>query len=167
MAAYQENPDIRLEIFVHKAEALSEDFRLESFRHIQSRVYDELTDQPPLVISSPSPAGPQSREVLAQDMPLHFYLTSIYDNSVQDAFSRVIQHLLQNTLLPHLEILLNNLTANSHASKVFLFDSRSRVYVATDNSPVDSARHDLCCEYLSMLKSFSTLYRRVFFSRKT
>lgn len=50
---------------------------------------------------------------------------------------------------------------NSQSSKAFLFDINSRLYVATDASPVDSATHNLCCDYLSMLNMFLPLYRLV------
>jgi Ras-related GTP-binding protein C/D len=50
---------------------------------------------------------------------------------------------------------------NSQSPKAFLFDIDSRLYIATDASPVDSATHNLCCEYLQMLNSFGPLYRLV------
>jgi hypothetical protein len=50
---------------------------------------------------------------------------------------------------------------NSQSPKAFLFDIKSRLYIATDASPVDSATHNLCCDYLQMLNSFGPLYRYV------
>lgn len=38
------------------------------------------------------------------------------------------------------------------------------MYVATDASPVDSATHNLCCDYLQMLNSFGPLYKCVRFT---
>ena len=51
------------------------------------------------------------------------------------------------------------MTQNSQSPKAFLFDTTSRLYVATDASPVDTATHNLCCDYLQMLNTFGPLYR--------
>ena len=59
------------------------------------------------------------------------------------------------------EIEFNYTTQNSQSSKAFLFDTRSRLYVATDASPVDPLVHSLCTNYLQMLNSFGSLYRWV------
>lgn len=79
--------------------------------------------------------------------------------------------------LPYLEDLLNVFAAvsilsllalypsdlnhlqNSQSPKAFLFDVKSRLYVATDASPVDTATYNLCCDYLQMLNSFRSLYK--------
>ncbi|KAF7293586.1 Ras-related GTP-binding protein D [Mycena indigotica] len=76
---------------------------------------------------------------------------------LHEAFSKVLHKLIHP--LPFLEDLVNVFCANSQSPKAFLFDIASRLYVATDNSPVDSATHNLCCDYLAMLNSFGQLYR--------
>lgn len=130
--------------------------RVENFRHFEGRVLDDLADK----ITTTLP-GSKVVPVATADIPLNFYLTSIHDHSVHEAFSRVLQHLILHTSLPALEDLLNIFCSNSHCFKVFLFDIHSRVFVATDNSPVDSVRHSLCCDYLFMLSSFRSLYKCV------
>ena len=70
------------------------------------------------------------------DTHLGFHLTSIYDHSIFEAFSKVIQKLVTN--LPMLENLLNVLCSNSGIDKVFLVDVKSKIYIATDSSPVDT-----------------------------
>lgn len=141
----------------------------ENFRHIQSRVLDELADVDPITIPvpsasasnipSPSSESSQSREFVPEQIPLTFYLTSVHDHSLHEAFSRVLQRLLVNTCLPYLEDLLNVFCANSHSPKAFLFDTHARVFVATDSSPVDTITHNLCCDYVSMLNNFGGLYK--------
>ncbi|CCL98801.1 uncharacterized protein FIBRA_00806 [Fibroporia radiculosa] len=140
ITAYQENPHINLEVFVHKADALSEEYRMENFRYVQQRILDELTD-----IS-----------IEYDQIPINFQLTSIHDHSLHDAFSRLLQKSIES--LPYLEDLLNVFCANSQSSKAFLFDIRSRLYVATDASPVDPPTHNLCSDYLLMLNAFGPLY---------
>ncbi|KAJ7455231.1 Gtr1/RagA G protein Gtr2 [Mycena galericulata] len=139
IAAYNDNPQLNVEVFVHKAEKLQEDDKIENFRQIQERVQDHLME----------------RE--CEQMPYNFHLTSVYDHSLHEAFSKVLHKLIHS--LPFLEDLLNVFCANSQSPKAFLFDAASRLYVATDASPVDSATHNLCCDYLSMLNAFGPLYR--------
>jgi len=141
ITAYQENQNVNLEVFVHKAEALSEEYKIDNFRHIQQRVLEELDDYD------------------FGHIPVNFYLTSIHDHSLQDAFSRVVHKLVDS--LPYIEDLLNVFCGNSQATKVFLFDVKSRLYVATDASPVDSATHSLCSDFLLTLNSFGPLYKSV------
>ncbi|KAF5337923.1 hypothetical protein D9758_013111 [Tetrapyrgos nigripes] len=143
MAAYHENPNINLEVFVHKAERLHEDDKFENFRQINERVSDRLLDESPEY----------------EQLPLNFHLTSIHDHTIHEAFSRVLHKLIDS--LPYLEDLLNVFCVNSQSPKAFLFDARSRLYVATDASPVDSATHNLCCDNLAMLNSFGALYKSV------
>jgi len=141
VAACQINPNINLEVFVHKAEKLQEDDKIENFRQIHERVMDRLVDESPEY----------------EQVPLNFHLTSVYDYSLQEAFSRVIHKLIDS--LPYLENLLNVFCANTSSPKAFLFDTTSKLYVATDASPVDQATHNLCCDYLYMLNSFRPLYK--------
>ncbi|KAG7451281.1 Gtr1/RagA G protein Gtr2 [Guyanagaster necrorhizus] len=141
VAAYHENPNVNIEVFVHKAEKLQEDDKIENFRQINERVTDRLLDISPDY----------------EQMPLNFHLTSVYDHTLHEAFSRVLHKLIDS--LPFLEDLLNVFCANSQSPKAFLFDIASRLYIATDASPVDSATHNLCCDYLQMLNSFGPLYK--------
>lgn len=102
-------------------------------------------------------------------------MTSIYDSTLHDVFSRTLHKLFDS--LPFLEDLLNAFVyvrmprslcstcssrahgcQNSQASKAFLFDVPSRLYVATDASPVDAGTHTLCCDYLKTLSAFRPLY---------
>ncbi|KAJ3853229.1 Gtr1/RagA G protein Gtr2 [Lentinula lateritia] len=137
IAAYHHNPSLNLEIFVHKAEKLQEDEKIENFRQINERVMDRLMD-----------------DFIEQQLLMNFYLTSIFDHSLHQAFSKVLQRLTDS--LPYLEELLNIYCANSQASKVFLFDAPSRLYVASDASPVDTATYNLCCDNLAMINAFGT-----------
>lgn len=159
---------------MHKAEKLQEEDKIgasgailpirprtdlgtENYRQINERVLDRLVDINPEF----------------EHLPINFYLTSVYDHSLHESFSKVLQRLIDS--LPFLEELLNVFCAvgsrlvvicvitecsqNSQSPKAFLFDVRSRLYIATDASPVDSATHNLCCDYLQMLNSFGPLYK--------
>lgn len=64
-------------------------FREESFRQIHERVSDRLLDISPDY----------------EQIQLNFHLTSVYDHSLHEAFSRVLHKLVPT--LPYLEELLN------------------------------------------------------------
>ncbi|CAB1331202.1 unnamed protein product [Coregonus sp. 'balchen'] len=84
------------------------------------------------------------------------YLTSIYDHSIFEAFSKVVQKLIPQ--LPTLENLLNIFISNSGIEKAFLFDVVSKIYIATDSSPVDMQTYELCCDMIDVVIDISCIY---------
>ncbi|XP_053342364.1 ras-related GTP binding Cb [Clarias gariepinus] len=136
--AYRVNPRINFEVFVHKVDGLSDDHKIETQRDIHQRANDDLVD-----------AG-------LDKLHLSFYLTSIYDHSIFEAFSKVVQKLIPQ--LPTLENLLNIFISNSGVEKAFLFDVLSKIYVATDSSPVDMQSYELCCDMIDVVIDVSCIY---------
>ncbi|XP_068735676.1 ras-related GTP-binding protein C-like [Montipora capricornis] len=136
--AYKVNPDIKFEVFIHKVDGLSDDHKIETQRDIHSRATDELAD-----------AG-------LEGLHLSFYLKSMYDHSIFEAFSKVVQKLVPQ--LPTLENLLNILISNSGIEKAFLFDVVSKIFVATDSSPVDMQSYELCCDMIDVVIDISCIY---------
>jgi Ras-related GTP-binding protein C/D len=78
---------------------------------------------------------------------INFHLTSIFDHSIFEAFSKVIQKLIPQ--FGHLERLLNYLLTTSNIEQAFLFDVQTKISIATDSSPTDMqvsyifVKHDL------------------------
>uniref|UniRef100_A0A6B2EDD8 Putative small gtpase involved in nuclear protein import n=1 Tax=Phlebotomus kandelakii TaxID=1109342 RepID=A0A6B2EDD8_9DIPT len=136
--AYKVNPRIKFEVFIHKVDGVSDDFKMESQRDIHQRATDDLAD-----------AG-------LDQILLSFHLTSIYDHSIFEAFSKVVQKLIPQ--LPTLENLLNILISNSGIEKAFLFDVVSKIYIATDASPVDMQSYELCCDMIDVVIDLSCIY---------
>lgn len=136
--AYKVNPNISFEILIHKVDGLSDDHKIETTRDIHQRVSEELEH-----------AG-------LQDIQLSFYLTSIYDHSIFEAFSKVVQKLIRQ--LPTLENLLDILNSNSGIEKSFLFDVVSKIYIATDGSPVDMQSYELCSDMIDVVIDVSCIY---------
>ena len=90
-----------------------------------------------------------------------FRLTSIYDHSVFEAFSKVIS----KRLVPQraaLEKMLDALVAACDMEKSFLFDTASKVYVATDSAPVDSASYELCADAIDVVVDVGAIYNQTF-----
>ncbi|KAF3844380.1 hypothetical protein F7725_007543 [Dissostichus mawsoni] len=135
--AYAVNPDINFEVFIHKVDGLSDDHKIEKQRDIHKRANDDQVD-----------AG--------LGIHLSFYLTSIYDHSIFEAFSKVVQKLIPQ--LPTLENLLNIFISNSGIEKAFLFDVVSKIYIATDSSPVDMQTYELCCDMIDVVIDISCIY---------
>ncbi|KAF1986406.1 Gtr1/RagA G domain-containing protein [Aulographum hederae CBS 113979] len=134
----QHYPAINVEVFVHKVDGLSDDFRQDTFRDIIQRVQDDLSD-----------AG-------FENAPVSFYQTSIYDHSIFEAFSKVIQKLIPQ--LPTLEALLNSLCLSCRIEKAYLFDVLSKIYIATDTSPTDIGNYELCSDYIDVIVDVSEIY---------
>ncbi|KAF1811487.1 hypothetical protein P152DRAFT_489210 [Eremomyces bilateralis CBS 781.70] len=131
-------PAINIEVFVHKVDGLSDDYRGDTFRDIIQRVQDELSDNN------------------YENPPVSFYQTSIYDHSIFEAFSKVIQKLIPQ--LPTLEALLNSLCSNSRIEKAYLFDVLSKIYIATDTSPTDIGSYAICSDYIDVVIDVSEIY---------
>ncbi|EDV20365.1 uncharacterized protein TRIADDRAFT_61123 [Trichoplax adhaerens] len=136
--AHKVNPDIKFEVFIHKVDGLSDDHKIEVQRDIHQRATGDMED------------------ASLESIHLSFYLTSIYDHSIFEAFSKVVQKLIKH--LGTLENLLNIFNSNSGIEKSFLFDVCSKIYIATDSSPVDMITYELCCDMLDVVIDVSCIY---------
>jgi len=131
-------PHINVEVFVHKIDGLSDEYKMDTYQDIQQRIDDELSD-----------AGYVNANV-------SYHLTSIYDYSIFVAFSKVIQKLIPR--LDILESLLSTLVTNSGMEKAYLFDILSKIYVASDTRPVDMKVYEMCSHYIDVLVDITDLY---------
>lgn len=136
--AHKINPKITFEVFIHKVDGLSDDSKIEAQRDINSQTTDRLAF-----------SG-------YQDVRPSFYLTSIYDHTIFEAFSKVVQKLVKQ--LPTLENLLNFFISNSGIEKALLFDVVTKIYIATDSAPVDMQSYELCCDMIDVIIDISCIY---------
>ncbi|KAK0408031.1 hypothetical protein QR680_003734 [Steinernema hermaphroditum] len=136
--AYGFNKDIRFECFVHKVDGLSEETKMDTYRSIFQQVQDELAD------------------LGTERVRITYHMTSIYDHSIFEAFSKVVQKLIVQ--LPTLEKLLDIFNQGSNVEKSFLFDMSSKIYIATDSTPVDMATYELCCDMIDVTLDISSIY---------
>jgi len=88
---------------------------------------------------------------------IRYYLTSIYDHSIYEALSRVVQRLIPQTS-PTLENLLNILVNTCCMEKAYLFDVVSKLYISTDSSPVDMQSVELCSDMIDVVLDISGIY---------
>lgn len=131
-------PDIKYSVFIHKVDSLGSDFREDTVRDIIQRILDDLND-----------AG-------LENPPVSFYPTSVYDDSIYEALSKVLQ--LLNPQLATFEALLNTLAGSCKMQKLYLFDVSSKLYIASDTSPVDMAGYTLCSDYIDTIIDLESLY---------
>ncbi|CAF4493465.1 unnamed protein product, partial [Rotaria sp. Silwood2] len=150
------NPRLRYEVFIHKVDQLSEEEKIETQRNIHNQVRDFFanlnggTDSWPLTSFG---SNPNSQNIL-----INFHLTSIFDHSIFEAFSKVIQKLLPQ--FNHLEDLLNYLISASNMEQAFLFDIQTKISIATDSSPTNMQMYELCCDMIDLLINMSQIYGR-------
>lgn len=137
------NPSICVEVFINKVDGelfLSDESKYDCRRDIMTQVTDELTD-----------AG-----VSLDNLHIRYHLTSIYDHSIYEALSRVVQRLIPQ--LPTLENLLNVLVSTCSMEKAYLFDVVSKLYISTDSGPVDMQSVELCSDMIDVVLDVSGIY---------
>jgi len=141
--AIQVNPHITIEVFINKVDGelfLSDESKYDCRRDIMAQVTDELHE------AGVSPDG----------VHIRYHLTSIYDHSIYEALSRVVQRLIPQ--LPTLENLLNTLVSTCSMEKAYLFDIVSKLYISTDSSPVDMQSVELCSDMIDVVLDVSGIY---------
>jgi len=137
--AHSYNPLIHFEVFLHKVDGdfMSEETKTEKQQKIQQYVTTELSES--------------SGEIFVS-----YYLTSIYDHSALEAFSKVVQKLVPQ--LPILNNLLDILIASSSVDKSYLVDVATKLYIATDSNPVDALTYELCSDLVDVIIDVSCIY---------
>ena len=135
--AHKVNPKMFFEVFIHKCDGLSNDAKLEAQRELQKIANEELRAD-------------------NLDVNICWHTTSIYDHTIFEAFSKVIQKLIPQ--LPTLENLLDSFVASCMIEKAFLVDVVSKIYIATDSAPVDMQTYELCSDMIDVVIDVSCIY---------
>lgn len=137
---YKVNPRIHFEVFLHKVDGdlMPDEIKLERQQSIQSYVSTELSD------------------INGGDILVSYYLTSIYDHSALEAFSKVVQKLVDQ--LPILNSLLDRLIDSCVIEKSYLLDVFTKLYIATDSNPMDPHTYELCSDLVDVVIDVSCIY---------
>ena len=177
------NPAISVEIFLHKVDALSEPVQMDLRRKVKNYVVEGVTARLGQQAAGGGAAsggnnsnsklghfgaagggggGVHSSSAGAMASSSHvfvkvaYHLTSIFDHSVFEAFSHVVQKLMPQ--LSHVQSLLDMYVSNSGIARSFLFDVSSKIYVARDTRPYDRNLYELCSDAVDLMKEFGQLY---------
>jgi len=140
MRAHRVNPKIFFEVFIHKVDGdlfLSDEHKTDCQREIHNKLTDDLHEN-------------------SVDAHLTFHCTSIYDHSIFESASKVVQKLISQLHL--LEQLLDLLVANCRMEKAFLVDIISKIYIASDTQPVDISIYELCSDMIDVVIDVSCIY---------
>ena len=130
------NPKVTLQVFVHKVDGdtfASEELRVE----VQQAFQEQIT-----------------QEMDKDDVSIH--LTSVYNPSLYEAWSLVVQKLIPNQTT--IVELLDALVEACKMEKAFLFDTKTRLYLATDHNPVDHQTLTLCADSIDLAIGFDSVY---------
>lgn len=137
--AHKINPKISFDILIHKVDG-NQFFEEEHKREIQLDIHAKLTEELQDKI----------------DAHIGFHCTSIYDHTIFEAFSKIVQKLIPQ--LPMLEQALDLLITNSRMEKAYLFDVISKIYIASDPQPVDLQSYELCADMIDVVIDVSCIY---------
>merc|ERR1711972_823680 len=137
--AHKVNQKISFDILLHKVDGdlfFSEEHKTEIQRDIHSKLMEDLQDK--------------------VDAQINFHCTSIYDHTIFEAFSKIVQKLIPQ--LPVLEQALDYLITYSRMEKAYLFDAVSKIYIASDPQPVDLQSYELCSDMIDVVIDVSCIY---------
>ncbi|RYG42753.1 hypothetical protein EON68_01435, partial [archaeon] len=162
----------RLDVFIHKVDcdafsAGDTSVRTDTMRDIGAQVAQELADTgfSVLGLSSSASSALHGRGALASGtsttVPLvvSLHMTSIFDHSIFEAMSRVVQKVTPGQqFISSCENLLNSLQHVFNAEKVFLLDVVTKLYYATDSTPVQDAIYELCAEMTEVVVDVGCIY---------
>jgi Ras-related GTP-binding protein C/D len=149
-AAHAVNPDLCVEVFLHKVDALNEVQQNDQLLQVRRSVEDVV----------------KGRIDGKRQLRLSFNLTSIYDHSVFQAFSVVVQKLIR-TQLPYVLELLGMLNGNSQLDLTYLFLSRSKIFIGeVERNRTRTRTYDLCSDAIDVMMRVEGIYGGHAFAKK-
>jgi Ras-related GTP-binding protein C/D len=132
------NPDLRFEVFLHKIDCIAEDRQTDL-------LYKVSTDQQSLF-----------DECGMSDIDIRFHLTSIYDISLWQGMSRVVQCLIPDYTA--LQNLLSAFATSAGLVKMYLFDIWTKLAIATDTSADDASLFHMCSDLVDVTIDLGTIF---------
>jgi len=138
--ANEVNKSIYYEVFIHKADSdmyQTDEQRADLYNEIQRDIRRELKDAD-------------------INVNISFHLTSIYDHSIFDSLSKIVQKLFP--FVEYIIDMLDSLHTSWGVEKAFIFDIVTKIFIATDSSPVDVAHYEICSELIDVLIDMSCIY---------
>lgn len=149
-SAHAVNPDLCVEVFLHKVDALNEVQQNDQLLQVRRSVEDVV----------------KGRIDVKRQLRLNFNLTSIYDHSVFQAFSIVVQKLIR-TQLPYVLELLGMLNGNSQLDLSYLFLSRSKIFIGeVERNRTRTRTYDLCSDAIDVMMRVEGIYGGHKFAKK-
>jgi len=138
------NPNMQFVFFVHKVDGMSDDHKLQLYQRIIADYTASLRDEH------------------LEEIQVEPHLTSIYDHSIFEAFSKVIQKMVPQ--LAVLESLLDNFNTVSGLERTFLSDMATKIFLATDRGTASAVgggeeyKYDLCSDMMDLVTDVLSIY---------
>ena len=142
--AWRVKPSINVELFLHKSDR-NYRFDTEAFGDAKLGFMREVSGQ-----------FAELLKPLGKNPDFVTHCTSIFDSSLYDAFSKVVQRSLLKD--GRIEGLMDLLVSTSNLDKAFLFDLSSKVHFATDTTPSDPLLCGLMQDMLEVIGDFGSIY---------
>ncbi|CAE7398873.1 RRAGC, partial [Symbiodinium sp. CCMP2456] len=130
--ACKRNPDVTFDVLLHKvdgAKFYTDGRKEECKKAVEDKLTEDMSDK--------------------EKASICFHCTSIYDHTVFEAFSQVVQKLIPER--PTLEKCLEAVSQNTRMEKVYLFDVVSKLYLAADKSNSELSWYELCADMVDVV----------------
>ncbi|KAI5454671.1 GTP-binding protein gtr2 [Naganishia albida] len=187
--AYAHNPRLNFEVFLHKADSVHNDWLGELYREINQRYTDEIWDYDlkdffPSQGRGSEPSTPSrsngtalssaNANIFIEDEDAfleslmnaaRFFMTSVHDTSLQEAWGRVMQSLI-GPLYGPIEGLMSTFARTNNMEKAFLFDINAKFNVAADDSITETKNFHLSTDYIGKMLAFQGLFEKLPQARK-
>ena len=147
--SYSINKSIKYEILINKIDAeafFTSESKLTIRRIIEQHITERLDNIGLL------------NEKEFQDGNISYYLTSIYDHSIFEALSEIIQKLLPVSVHQFLKNILTSFVTKCDIEKAFIFDIVSKIYIATDANLMETDTISLCSDMIDLTVDVSGIY---------
>lgn len=139
--AYAANSRIKVEVIIHKVDGDSDIGDIKMSAYSQKVINESVTEHLRLSKTKAS---------------VRFFMTSIYDHTIFEAFSSIVQKLIPQA--SYLANLLDTLSSRCDMEKTFLFDVLTKIYLATDSNPFDMSTYELCSDMVDVVIDVSCIY---------
>eukprot|EP00756_Hemistasia_phaeocysticola_P016008 Hpha_TRINITY_DN1544_c0_g1::TRINITY_DN1544_c0_g1_i1::g.57141::m.57141/K16186/RRAGC_D; Ras-related GTP-binding protein C/D len=162
----------RFEVFIHKVDCVQQEQPKDRLISLKLAMEEELN----FAIKEKLEKGQDPTGKLAQvrghvrnfmAANVTYHLTSIYDRSVFDAFSKVVQRVM-DTLCKCLRNLLDTLVTQNTADrdgdgargiqKAYLFDVQSKIYIAQDSNQGQEQIYKMCFDLIDVTVDITQIY---------
>ncbi|KAJ9115679.1 hypothetical protein QFC20_001006 [Naganishia adeliensis] len=178
ITAYAHNPRLNFEVFLHKADSVHNDW-------LGDEIWDyDLKDFFPSQGKGAEPSTPSrsngtalssaNANIFIEDEDAfleslmnaaRFFMTSVHDSSLQEAWGRVMQSLM-GPLYGPIEGLMSTFARTNNMEKAFLFDINAKFNVAADDSITETKNFHLSTDYIGKMLAFQSLFEKLPEARK-
>ena len=96
------------------------------------------------------------KDIGIDEINLNFYVTSIYNSTLFEAFSKIFQNMMPQN--KNLSNLIDHLADSCGFEKAYLFDVFNKIYLAVDSSPNESQTYEMCSDIIDVVLDMSGIY---------